>query len=131
MQTQLAEEDIDHITTQLQKATQYADRWGKAWHNFALFNVAAMTVHVAQGNPEAATGRVVPAINAFFQSVALNGHLEGHFNLQDILRLLTLWFSYGGNVDVQEALQKGAKLLVVLCTMQWPSRRTQLNYQGI
>ncbi len=34
-------------------------------------------------------------------------------NLQDILRLLTLWFSHGSAPDVEQALQEGFALLPI------------------
>lgn len=46
---------------------------------------------------------VVPAINGFFRSIAL----AGDQSLQDILRLLTLWFSHGKEAEVDIALRKG------------------------
>ena len=41
---------------------------------------------------------IVPAIECFFRSIAL-GADRGR-SLQDILRLLTLWFAHGGDADV-------------------------------
>ena len=46
---------------------------------------------------------VVPAINGFFHSIAL----AGDRSLQDILRLLTLWFNHASQKGVEAALDKG------------------------
>jgi phosphatidylinositol kinase/protein kinase (PI-3 family) len=46
---------------------------------------------------------VVPGINGFFRSIAL----AGDQSLQDILRLLTLWFSHGSHPDAETALRRG------------------------
>lgn len=45
----------------------------------------------------------MPAIQAFFKSIALAGDQA----LQDILRLLTLWFSYGTLPAAEQALRQG------------------------
>lgn len=47
--------------------------------------------------------RVIAAIQGFFRSIAL----AGDQSLQDILRLLTLWFSHATQKDVEVALVKG------------------------
>ncbi len=48
---------------------------------------------------------VVPAVDGFFKSISL----AGTHSLQDVLRLLTLWFNQGGNEHyvVNQALSKG------------------------
>lgn len=58
---------------------------------------------------------VAPAVTGFFRSIELGqASAEPHMlgksassNLQDILRLLTLWFSHGAAPDVEAALQEG------------------------
>lgn len=56
---------------------------------------------------------VAPAVLGFFRSIELGqanteqtGLMMGS-NLQDILRLLTLWFQYGSAPDVEAALADG------------------------
>ena len=49
---------------------------------------------------------VVAAIGAFFRSIALGVQMGGNA-LQDILRLLTLWFRYGGSPNVDAAIRRG------------------------
>ena len=46
---------------------------------------------------------VVPAVTGFFRSIALG---RDHA-LQDILRLLTLWFKYGSQPEVDAAIREG------------------------
>ena len=52
---------------------------------------------------------VVPAIRGFFRSIGL----AGSQGLQDILRLLTLWFAHGMQADVEAALQTGFDTLPI------------------
>lgn len=48
---------------------------------------------------------IVPAIEGFFRSLALSA--RGGNSLQDTLRLLTLWFKYGYQAEVSEAIVQG------------------------
>ncbi|XP_040286256.1 serine/threonine-protein kinase mTOR isoform X5 [Bufo bufo] len=51
----------------------------------------------------------VPAVQGFFRSISLS---RGN-NLQDTLRVLTLWFDYGHWPDVNEALVEGIKTIQI------------------
>ena len=53
---------------------------------------------------------VVPAVRGFSRSIALGG--EG-VALQDILRLLTLWFQYGEGAEVHAAVREGVDAIAV------------------
>ena len=66
----LSEGVIQEIKGSLRLATQAAPEWGKAWHDWALFNVNAME-HYAHTDVAAAQRHVAPAVAAFFKSVAL------------------------------------------------------------
>ena len=66
----LSEDVIQEIKGSLRLATQAAPEWGKAWHDWALFNVNAME-HYAHSDVAAAQRHVAPAVSAFFKSVAL------------------------------------------------------------
>ena len=65
----------------------------------------AVTADVAsrRSERERLSPYVVPAVNAFFRSISLGGHES----LQDLLRLLTLWFRHGGHPEVSCALEAG------------------------
>ncbi|EFJ44271.1 target of rapamycin, growth-regulatory PI3K-like protein kinase [Volvox carteri f. nagariensis] len=94
-------------------ATEHAPNWAKAWHQWALFNVA-VSVHYSTRDETLAVGHVPPAVQGFFRSVALGqaaGDRTG--NLQDILRLLTLWFNHGAYEEVRAALQEGFQLVSI------------------
>jgi len=53
----------------------------------------------------------VSALRGFFRSITLGAHLEQ--SLQDLLRLLTLWFRYGSDARVDAALTDGFALVHV------------------
>ncbi|GFR45445.1 hypothetical protein Agub_g6841, partial [Astrephomene gubernaculifera] len=94
-------------------ATEHAPNWAKAWHQWALFNVA-VSAHYGTRDEMVAVAHVPPAVQGFFRSVALGqaaGDRTG--NLQDILRLLTLWFNFGAYEEVRAALTEGFQLVSI------------------
>jgi FKBP12-rapamycin complex-associated protein len=110
----MTEEKLAEILSYLKASTEVAHTWAKAWHNWAYFGVAALEFYQGRGENAKAVQYVAPAVQGFFRSIALGqaaaGKRAGRGNsltLQDILRLLTLWFSHGSNPDVQSALQEG------------------------
>ncbi|ODV91704.1 hypothetical protein CANCADRAFT_46867 [Tortispora caseinolytica NRRL Y-17796] len=92
-------------------ATKYDPDWYKAWHNWALtnFEVVSNYDHLSKKERDDlmtldhALLFVVQAIEGFFKSIALS---EGN-SLQDTLRLLTLWFKYGGLQQPAQAINEG------------------------
>uniref|UniRef100_A0A6N2L582 Serine/threonine-protein kinase TOR n=1 Tax=Salix viminalis TaxID=40686 RepID=A0A6N2L582_SALVM len=104
----LDDDSIQEILSSLRNATQYETKWGKAWHSWALFNTAVMSHYTARGFPNVASQFVVEAVTGYFHSIAYAANAKGvDGSLQDILRLLTLWFNHGDTAEVQMALQKG------------------------
>ena len=100
---------LTDVLTAFRTATDACHNWAKAWHNWALFNAAAME-HYQRVAPAAATRHVAPAISGFFRSIALGGVGQQKRKggpLQDILRLLTLWFNHGAAPEVEAALMEG------------------------
>ncbi|KAG9440008.1 hypothetical protein H6P81_020173 [Aristolochia fimbriata] len=104
----LDDASIQEILIAFRNATQYASDWGKAWHAWALFNTAVMSHYTLRGFPAIAGQYVVAAVTGYFHSIACAATAKGvDDSLQDILRLLTLWFNHGATSEVQMALQKG------------------------
>ena len=90
----------------MRSATQHDNSWAKAWHKWALFNFEAITHYESHGTSRGhhtVNPYIQPAVSGFFRSISLRrAHVQ-----QDILRLLTLWFKYGGQHDVDLALSDG------------------------
>tara|TARA_B100000405_G_scaffold282468_1_gene227493 strand:- start:1091 stop:2767 length:1677 start_codon:yes stop_codon:yes gene_type:complete len=100
---------LTDVLTAFRTATDACHGWAKAWHNWALFNAAAME-HYQRVAPALANRHVAPAISGFFRSIALGGVGQQKRKggpLQDILRLLTLWFNHGAAPEVEAALMEG------------------------
>jgi len=112
---QISEGLISSILSSMSYAKECAPSWAKAWHQWAYFNVEAMIYYNAAGDHDQGSMFVAPAVAGFFKSIELSedeakskimGQKVSH-NLQDILRLLTLWFGYGDAEDVEAALREG------------------------
>ena len=111
IQSKMDDENVSTILSNLKVATELARSWAKAWHNWAYFNVAALDFYQAKDDNATAVRHVAPAVLGFFRSIALGqatANRRGNsVNLQDILRLLTLWFNHGYHPDVRAALEEG------------------------
>nr|XP_009395017.1 PREDICTED: serine/threonine-protein kinase TOR [Musa acuminata subsp. malaccensis] len=104
----LDDDSIQEILVSLKNATHCANDSAKAWHTWALFNTAVMSHYTLRGRPDVAAKYVVAAVTGYFYSIACASTAKGvDDSLQDILRLLTLWFNHGATSEVQMALQKG------------------------
>lgn len=67
-----------------------------------------MSHFTLRGVPAVASQYVVAAVTGYFRSIAYAANTKGgDDSLQDILRLLTLWFNHGATTEVQEALDDG------------------------
>ena len=98
-------------------ATSYDKTWHKAWHGWALMNFEMSSIwerkqQQQQGplsnlsvrtGPNRMNPYIVSAIQGFSRSIALSTRNS----LQDSLRLLTLWFKYGANSEINAAVGDG------------------------
>ncbi|KAF5177476.1 Serine/threonine-protein kinase TOR [Thalictrum thalictroides] len=104
----LDDDSIQEILRAFRNATQCTTDWAKAWHTWALFNTAVMSHYTLRGLPAVAGQYVVAAVTGYFHSIACAATAKGaDDSLQDILRLLTLWFNHGATTEVQMALETG------------------------
>lgn len=58
---------------------------------------------------EAVQRHVIPSIKGFFHSIALSNSNS----LQDMLRLLTLWFKFGGIPEAAQAMTEGFNMVKI------------------
>ena len=79
----------------------------KAWHAWAVMNFRVVSHYEKENkSKDVMYSHIVPAINGFFRSVALQSGGTSS-SLQDILRLLTLWFRHGVRTEVSSAVVDG------------------------
>ncbi|POY71739.1 putative Non-specific serine/threonine protein kinase [Rhodotorula taiwanensis] len=109
MQEDWGSDIIPDILRSYLLATSLDPTWYKAWHAWALANSEVVS-HFAKSQgeqdptkPQAYSVHLVPAVQAFFRSIALSPDSA----LQDTLRLLTLWFKYGHVAEVSTAIMDG------------------------
>ncbi|KAF8004447.1 hypothetical protein HF325_001895 [Metschnikowia pulcherrima] len=114
-------------------ATHFDSKWYKAWHNWALANFEVISLH-SLGNGrktsnvleqsdsrdnqiqqlqiisvELVQRHVIPSIQGFFHSIALSSSNS----LQDTLRLLALWFKFGGIPEAAQAMADGFSMVKI------------------
>ncbi|CCD22553.1 phosphatidylinositol kinase-related protein kinase TOR1 NDAI_0A03960 [Naumovozyma dairenensis CBS 421] len=142
LQPSWRQENPDAILGSYLLATHFDKNWYKAWHNWALANFEVISVKTSQikeaqenklnetrgadenllmeqsinanieenqYSTELIQRHVVPAIIGFFHSIAL---LEAN-SLQDTLRLLTLWFTFGGISGATQAMHEGFGMIKI------------------
>ncbi|XP_050539572.1 serine/threonine-protein kinase mTOR [Daktulosphaira vitifoliae] len=125
----LTELSIPDVLDYYSAATTHDPSWYKAWHSWAYMNFETVLFYKhqyqnkSQSNDQVEKGTVdknntetqknlqyvarftVPAVEGFFRSISLS---HGS-SLQDTLRLLTLWFEYGQQPEVYEAIVDGLR----------------------
>ncbi|CAK4334570.1 unnamed protein product, partial [Aphanomyces euteiches] len=79
----------------------------KAWHAWALMNFQVIEHESTKPVPANTDNYIVSAIEGFFRSIALGRSRWAANVQQDILRVLTLWFTHGHKIDVHSALNAG------------------------
>ncbi|KZT51925.1 phosphatidylinositol 3-kinase [Calocera cornea HHB12733] len=91
-------------------ATKFDPDWYKAWHTWALANFDVVvyaddpSTHAGEGIPTGVlVQHIIAATRGFFRSISLRQDNA----LQDTLRILTLWFKYGQQQDVNGAIAEG------------------------
>lgn len=105
-------ENVRDVLSAYSAATQYNRDSYKAWHSWALANFEVVTTIASQASRDGVpapvpahivTEHVIPAIRGFLRSIALSSTSS----LQDTLRLLTLWFTHGGDHEVNTVVTEG------------------------
>eukprot|EP00842_Homolaphlyctis_polyrhiza_P006138 jgi/Hompol1/6525/HPOL_002279-RA len=98
---------IPEVLRSYRASTQCDRDLYKAWHAWAFANFEVLAYHekkLREDIPkDILVAHVVPSVQGFFRSIALS---KGN-SLQDTLRLLTLWFKYGYQQDVNIAISEG------------------------
>ena len=136
---------VQDILASYSQATKYNPRWYKAWHAWALANFEIVQTLTAKTKSEGLSkaeqavviDHVVPAVQGFFQSIALSAGSS----LQDTLRLLTLWFTHGGSADVNAAVTEGFTNVSIdtwlevipqlIARINQPNKRVQQSVQSL
>jgi FKBP12-rapamycin complex-associated protein len=119
----LPDPGYDEILASFKHAIELTPTCHKAWHAWALMNYEEATRQEDSiATPDRCGGgsydgkasdKVVShmgmAVQGFFQSVQLPNENGNKKALQDVLRLLTVWFRYGESEIVHEAVEQGLR----------------------
>ncbi|KAJ2596931.1 phosphatidylinositol kinase- protein kinase tor1, partial [Coemansia sp. RSA 1722] len=103
---QLKGDHIDEFILESYRAATILDEMSyKAWHQLAVWHYSETqkygTEH-ADVSEDIVESHVVPAVHGFFRAIQLS---MGFTTLQDMLRLLTVWFNYAQHKRVVETVQ--------------------------
>ncbi|KAJ2597973.1 phosphatidylinositol kinase- protein kinase tor1 [Coemansia sp. RSA 1721] len=103
---QLKGDRIDEFILESYRAATILDEMSyKAWHQLAVWHYSETqkygTEH-ADVSEDIVESHVVPAVHGFFRAIQLS---MGFTTLQDMLRLLTVWFNYAQHKRVVETVQ--------------------------
>ncbi|KAL2916207.1 phosphatidylinositol kinase-related protein kinase tor1 [Polyrhizophydium stewartii] len=113
----LSESIIPDILRSYLAATQCDRDWYKAWHAWAYANFEVLSFF--EGTQEIVPEHLVAthavaAVQGIFRSITLSKSSS----LQDTLRLLTVWFKYGYQQDVNVAISEGFATVTIETWLQ-------------
>ncbi|KAL0821941.1 hypothetical protein ABMA28_005332 [Loxostege sticticalis] len=128
---EINELSIPEILRNYAAATNLAPDWYKACHAWACMNFETVLFYKQQDNVSESSlaggsgekkvlrtdfinTYTIPAIEGFFKSISLSNGSA----LQDTLRLLTLWFDYGHNPSIYDALFEGIRQIDIKIWLQ-------------
>ena len=98
------------------KSIEYNDKNYKTWHSFGYIHFEAIEYFESKSlKNENLIQNVKAALKGFIKAISLGGTQSSTSRtLQDLLRLLTLWFNHGDNDEVQLELQEGFNTIEVI-----------------
>ena len=106
----MTEQLLDSIIFSFKNATSLNPSYYKAWYAFAITNYEAVVLldeEMQKGlrinNPQRYLFHVMSALNGFIQAISLGGR-DITKTLQDLLRLLKLWFKHGDAPEIEHAI---------------------------
>jgi len=99
----------ESVILSFQKSTQLHPNYYKAWHAFGLMNYDALysvedKKAKAALNPARVQQHCIAAINGFVHAISLGGN-DITKTLQNLLRLIKLWFSYGDQPEQEKLIR--------------------------
>lgn len=106
----LNEKSIPSILNSFKLACDCNPNWYKAWHEWSYINYEVLKLYETSLKDQSLLRKhLLAAIHGFFQCIALSPDQ----NLQDTLRILTLWFKYGDHSDAIQTLKQGFDLVSI------------------
>jgi FKBP12-rapamycin complex-associated protein len=114
---------MDQVLRSIQTATQYDPLNHKAWHKWGYLNFEALSFYEKPGcevmnKEELMENHIYSAIEGFIHSIELEFSLTNSHKIQNLLRLITLWFRYGNKEKVNAKLKISFEVLNVEVWLQ-------------
>ncbi|KAJ2781003.1 phosphatidylinositol kinase- protein kinase tor1 [Coemansia interrupta] len=115
----LKSENISERILESNRAATVLDHMSyKAWHNLAVRHYTESQKYDTENistSKDIVEKHAVPAVHGFIRAIQLS---MGHTSLQDMLRLLTVWFNYAQYDQVVQAVQSQLKSISLRMWMQ-------------
>ena len=105
---------VADITSIIRECSQFNQEDLKAFHEIAMLHMTCAEYYHTLSTPEAhdqVTSHLEMAISNFFDAISLSKDKNSSLVLQDILRLITLWFTYGNREEVINAINRGFNII--------------------
>ena len=125
MQEGFNREIMDKVLNSIHTATQYDPKSHKAWHKWGILNFEALSFYERPSKEELPANtmevmetHIYSAIEGFIHSIELEYSLTSSHKIQNLLRLITLWFKYGNKERVNTKLKMSFEVLNVEVWLQ-------------
>lgn len=115
------EESIGQILDHFQSSIDSNPLSYKAWHMWAYSHYEAINYYEqarslnhrqSKGETHREFDHLIPAVGGFFKTMSFTS-VDSHLLFKDTLRLLKLWWTYGSNPNVENALREGFKTVLI------------------
>ena len=100
----------------LNEATELCPENCKAYHQLGMFHFNCVEYYQKTYGNDALrylAKHLAPAANSFFDAISLSTSTSNSLVLQDLLRLLTLFFTYGSLNEMSKAMKDGINIISV------------------
>ena len=103
-------EVLDFVIQILHQSILFAKEDYKVFHYFGFANYKAID-EVKDVKNKKLVNFVEKAFHGFVQSISMKSNIFKKFVIQDLLRILDLWFKYGDKKEIQPSLEEAKKLI--------------------
>lgn len=107
----LSDEVVNQITEIIHDCSRFNEENHKAYHKIAMLHMACAEHYHSNHSHEKVTEHLQDAIRNFFDAISLSTDKNSSLVLQDILRIITLWFTYGNREEVINAINRGFNII--------------------
>ena len=110
----LTDEVVQDISSIIHDCSSFNKDDHKAFHEIAMLHMTCAEYYHSHNTPQNAdrvTRHLREAIANFFDAISLSKDRNSSIVLQDILRIITLWFTYGNREEVINEINRGFNII--------------------